>query len=106
MRGDEMIGGYAVVAAELNRVYAPQPAVTRQHVHGWFYRGTRNYEGQLPPGPVQEVANPPRTQARYLFRTADWITWYGKGMRGPNRRGWVKWVPVDTGRKVETLAAL
>jgi len=87
-----MIGGYSVVAAELNRIFAPQPPVSRQQVDRWSRRGTRNHDGQPPPGPDVKHPDPPRTQPRYEFDTAAWVTWFRAGVPGPRGKGWRMWV--------------
>lgn len=97
-----MIGGYATVAAELNKRFAPQPPIDRRVVYNWDRRQTRNHAGQLPPNPVETRHGVPRSTPTRLFETEPWVGWFAAGVRGPRRRGWRVWLPVDP--DVTTLA--
>ena len=85
-----MTGGYAVVAAELNRRFSPQPLINRQQVYQWDRRGARNMKGELRPGPVKIMDQALATHPTRMFNTEEWVRWYSGGTRGPRRRGWVE----------------
>ena len=86
-----MIEGYSVVAAELNRWFAwpDHRPISRQQVEAWHRRRTVNRLRQLPPSPVHEVSNPPRTSPRFLFDTRDWVEWARPGVPAVGGRSWI-----------------
>ncbi len=90
-----MIGGYSVVAAELNKRYRPQPPIDRRQIYQWDRRQSRNHADQLPPNPVETRPGAPRSQPTRVFETEAWVAWFAPGVRGPRRRGWRVWLPVD-----------
>ena len=102
-----MRGGYAVVAAAINGKYAPEPPVTRGQVHSWDKHQTRNRLGHTPPEPVELRPKARRTTPSRVFEAAHWLAWFGEGVRGPRRRGWVIHEPLDAivplGVPVETV---
>lgn len=90
-----MTGGYAVIAGELNKRFAPQPPIDRRQVYQWDRRQTRNAAGAPPPAPVQVKTGVPRSTPTRLFEAAEWVTWFEAGVPGPRRAGWRRWVRID-----------
>ena len=87
-----MIGGYSLVAAELNRafIWPGGKEITRQQIEAWHKRRTLNQLQQLPPSAIEDNPDTPRTVARWTFETAAWIEWARSGVPGPRRAGWVE----------------
>ena len=85
-----MIGGYTVVAAQLNHAYVWPGGreINRQQVEAWHLRRTLNKSQQLPPSAVSENPDAARTEPRWEFETMAWIEWARPGVPGPRRSGW------------------
>jgi hypothetical protein len=96
-----MRGGYAVVAAAINERYGLGTAITRQQVHRWDTHQSKNMAGHVPPEPVEIRPDARRTMPSRVFETEPWVYWFGEGVRGPRRKGWV--VNVPSYPRVETV---
>jgi hypothetical protein len=100
-KGQVMRGGYAVVASAINEHYGLAAPVTRQQVHRWDTHQSKNMAGHVPPGPVEIRPHARRTTPSRVFETGPWLLWFGEGVRGPRRKGWVVNVPAT--RRVTTV---
>lgn len=73
--------GYTVLARVLNEAFPDRPAITRQMVHNWYMRRTRN---GFPEG-VDVVA--PSGKVKRLFYTTQVREWYANYTPGRGNRG-------------------
>jgi hypothetical protein len=76
---DHGLGSFSAVAAFLTERYVLRPPVKRQHVYGWWVRGTLNKAGQKFPQPVRTEKRGPKT-LRY-FALGDVSIWYAAGVK-------------------------